>query len=108
MDEIGLSRSVDLVSKDVFVECSGDSLVKAGEQLRERFAITAPEHGDTMATLSGDSNASDRLHDADGDLAMVNKVGDIGQAGRIDRGVPLHGRMSSAFTPAGGMPTRLS
>jgi hypothetical protein len=55
--------------------------------LSQRLTITTPKHGDTMTTLSGDSNTSDRRHDPDRDLAAVNKVGDVGQAGKIDRGV---------------------
>ena len=41
-EESVLSPGVDLIGEDVFVDGSGDGLVKTDQEFRQRFAVATP------------------------------------------------------------------
>lgn len=72
-----LGGSIHFVDEDVIDHGFGHSQVEPGEQLSEGLSCSAAEHGESMATFSGDSDASSGRHDADDDLAMFDETGDV-------------------------------
>ena len=83
-EESALSLGVDLIGEDVFADGFANGLVKTDQQLSQQFAVTASQHGTAAATYASHRDASDRLHDSKGDLALVDEISDIGQAGWIN------------------------
>ena len=70
---------VDFVSEDVFCEGKSDGVVKTGQQLSERLVLATHEHGDGGMLVSGGGYAACRVDDADGDFAILDEVGEVGQ-----------------------------
>jgi hypothetical protein len=56
-----------------------DSLVEAGEQLKQTLTTAAHQHGVIAVFIGGGGDASDRAQRADGDLAVVDQLRDVGK-----------------------------
>jgi len=54
-------------------------MVEAREELGEGFVLAANEHGEAAVFVGGDSGATDRVEDADGDRAILEEAGEVGQ-----------------------------
>jgi len=54
-------------------------MVEAREELGEGFVLAANEHGEAAVFVGGDSGATDRVEDAERDLAVVDEAGEVGQ-----------------------------
>ncbi len=52
-------------------------MVEAREELGEGFVLAANEHGEAAVFVGGDSGATDRVEDAERDLAIVDEVREV-------------------------------
>lgn len=70
---------VDLIGEDVIDERFCDGEIEADQQLVQALAFAADEHGQAVMSVRGGGNAAYGFDDADGDVAEVDQVGDVGQ-----------------------------
>ena len=70
---------VDLVGEDAEGERLVDGPVEAGEQLEQTFSTAAHQHGVIAVFIGGGGDASDRAQRADGDLAVIDQLRDVGK-----------------------------
>jgi len=75
-----LADGVDFVGAGAFRKRFGDRQVEASEQLSHSFSFTEKQHGYSLTTVMGNRHAPDRAHVAEGDLAMLQELPDVGQA----------------------------
>jgi len=76
---------VDLVGEDAQVERLVDSLVEAREQLEQALTTAAHQHGVIAVFIGGGGNATDRTQHANGDVAVLDQLRDIGKRQRRRR-----------------------
>lgn len=72
-----LSRFVDLVGEDAFVNDPGEGLVEADQELVESLTITATEHDVGMRTFPDDGHSAGRGNLADGHSAVFDKFAEV-------------------------------
>jgi hypothetical protein len=85
----GLSGRVYFFDEDVVLECLGEGLIEAGEQLGQCLALAAHEHGQGVVLIAGHGDAADGVHFAEGDFAVVDELGDVRQGEKVDHGVAV-------------------
>jgi len=79
-------RYVDLVCEDVIDERSGDGEVESKEQLVQGLSVAANEHGQAVGAVGGGGDAAHWVDDTDGDLTVVDQVGDVRQGRGVEGG----------------------
>ena len=90
-----LSGGVDFVGEDVLCEGEADGQVEPGQQLGEGLAVATDEHGEAVVSVDGGGNAADWFKYADGDLTVVDQVGEVWQGRRVER--PIRSMASVAI-----------
>lgn len=70
---------VDFVGIDVLLDSFLDSRFESLQEVHERFAGAAAQHGQGIVPIGGDGDAADRANDADGYLAVVDQRLDMGE-----------------------------
>ncbi len=75
-------------------------MIEALEQLCDSFVLAANEHGEAAMLVGGDSGATDRVEDAERDLAIVDEVGEVGQ--KLCDQVFAYGTLAYAAIAFGG------
>jgi hypothetical protein len=81
-------RHVDLICEVVVDEASCDGEVESEEQLVQGLSVAADEHGQAVGSVGGGGDAAHWVDDTDGDLTVVDQVGDV-RKGRWIEGDPL-------------------
>ena len=79
VDHSGEGLAVNLVGEDAQGEPLVDSLVEAGEQLKQALTTAAHQHGVGAVFIGGGGDATDRAQHADGDLAVFDQLRDVGK-----------------------------
>src|ERR1700682_4256701 len=79
-------RHVDLICEDVVDEGSCDGEVESDHQLAEGLSVAATEHGQAVGAVGGGGDAAYRVDDTDGDLTVVDQVGDVRQGQGVEGG----------------------
>src|ERR1700736_6378189 len=79
-------RHVDLVCEDVVDEGSCDGEVESDHQLAEGLSVAANEHGQAVGAVGGGGDAAHWVDDTDGDLTVVDQVGDVRQGRGVEGG----------------------
>ncbi len=81
---------IDLVGEDVLCEGEGHGKIEALEQLEEGLALAADEHGEAVRAVDCGGDAAHRFEHAEGDLSVVDQVGEMRQKVVIDGGLLLY------------------
>src|SRR5436305_12567616 len=71
--------AIDLVGEDTQSERLVDGLVKASEQLKQAFTTTTNQHGVGAIFIRGGGDTTHRAQHAEGDVAVLDQLGDIGK-----------------------------
>lgn len=76
-------RRIHLIGEDVLLVGLGDCSVEPHQQLRERFAFPAHQHGKGVVAVAGDGNTPNRVEPTDDDLPFpACELLDVGQVQR--------------------------
>jgi len=83
----GQGSGIDFVGEDTQSECFIDGLIEADEELQQGLAATANQHGVGAVFVGGGSNATNGAQPADGDIAILDQLGDVGKREGCNRTV---------------------
>src|SRR5260370_41331173 len=101
-------RHVDLICEDVVDEGSCDGEVESDHQLAEGLSAAANENGQAVGAVGGGGNAAHWADDTDGDLSVVNQVGDVRQGRGVEGGFVACAVLVYAARPFNGCRLRAS
>ncbi len=80
-------RRVDLVGENVVSMSPGDGEIQAGQQLSQRFTISAFQHGQGVSPLvSHCDTVRERRNDSDADSALFDCLFDVWEVGKTAGG----------------------
>jgi hypothetical protein len=87
---------VHFVGKHIVGHGACDGHVEPCQQLLERLAFPAAEHGDALPAFAGHGDTASWLHDSDNDLAVVDEVFDVGQSREVEGGFAVFWKIYAA------------
>jgi len=93
---VGGWRWIDLIGEDVFVDGLADGPVEASQQLPQSLAAMTNQHRQAAIFIGGGGDATDRVQPAEGDIAVLDQLRDVGQQGRKVGGVLHYGLLIQA------------
>ena len=79
VESLCCGRVVDFVRADFIVEGFAHSQVESFEELWQRFAFAANQHGQALMGIVCNGDTSHWPDHADGDLPVPDQLGDVGQ-----------------------------
>ena len=74
------------IALNVVDEGSCDGEVESDHQLAECLSVAAKEHGQAVGAVGGGGDAAHWVDDTDGDLTVVDQVGDVRQGRGVEGG----------------------